>query len=89
MDARAYWSEYVRRHDGIAATAAHLDLPYSTVAGICNGSRGIGRSLAQRMAAKDALLDAKVLVWVRPIRDRGSDVMSDGGVAPEAQADAA
>lgn len=86
MNARAYWDEYVKRHDGIAGTASHLGLPYSTVAGVCNGSRGIGRNLAERMAAKDGLLDPKTLVWVRPIRDEESDVYADDNTAEQADA---
>lgn len=67
MDARAYWSHYVERHGGVPQTAEALGIPYSTIAGICNGSRGIGRELARRMAAKDPLLDENVLVWVRAV----------------------
>lgn len=67
MDARAYWAHYVERHGGVPQTADALGIPYSTIAGICNGSRGIGRELARRMAVKDPLLDETVLVWVRPV----------------------
>ncbi|WP_408953027.1 hypothetical protein [Lysobacter sp. Hz 25] len=72
MDARKYWETYVERHDGAAGVAAHLSIPYSTIAGICNGSRGIGRRLAERMAESDPLLDAKVLVWVQPLRKQAA-----------------
>lgn len=64
MDARAVWDHYVDRHDGPAEVAKRLDIPYSTIAGICNGSRGIGKNLAKRMASKDPLLDENVLIWV-------------------------
>lgn len=65
MNARDYWNAYVEANGGVGATAEKLDTPYSTVAGICNGHRGIGHKLAQRFAAADPLLDAGRLVWVR------------------------
>ena len=68
MTARQYWDDYVRSIGGAAAVAAHLEIPYSTIAGVCNGSRGIGRGLAKRMASKDPRLDERKLVWVEPIR---------------------
>lgn len=64
---RMYWDEYVHRNGGPAGVSAKLSVPYSTIAGICNGSRGIGRALAERMADADAELDARVLVWVRRV----------------------
>lgn len=64
MDARTYWDDYVSRHQGAAAVAQRLDIPYSTIAAVCNGHRGIGKKLAQRMASKDSSLDPQVLVWV-------------------------
>lgn len=68
MDAREYWNTYIENVGGIAAAAEKLGTPYSTVAGICNGSRGIGHKLAQRFAERDRMLDASRLVWVRPIK---------------------
>lgn len=68
MDARKYWDTYVSQHDGPVGVSARLSIPYSTIAGICNGSRGIGRGLAARMAKADPLLDANKLVWVRALR---------------------
>lgn len=65
---RDYWNSYIERVGGIAAAAEKLGTPYSTIAGICNGSRGIGHVLAQRFAEADPLLDASKLVWVRPIK---------------------
>jgi plasmid maintenance system antidote protein VapI len=70
MDARAYWDHYVERHHGAVAVAALLDLPYSTVASICNGSRGIGRDLARRISDKEPLLDENVLIWVTAEKKR-------------------
>jgi len=64
MDARAYWNSYVERNDGPTGVAARLGIPYPTIAAVCNGSRGIGRSLASRMAERDPMLDPRVLVWV-------------------------
>lgn len=68
MNARVFWTHYVEQYGGPAGVAAHLGIPYSTIAGICNGSRGIGHALASRMAQADPVLDATRLVWVRPIR---------------------
>lgn len=67
-DPRAYWDAYVERCGGVIATAERLKTPYSTVAGICNGSRGIGRSLAKRFAQADPMLDASRLLWVTKTR---------------------
>ena len=65
-DPRAYWQNYVDRKGGPAKVADELGIPYSTIAGICNGNRGIGRDLADRMAKADPELDPMLLVWVRP-----------------------
>lgn len=69
VDARAYWDDYVERQGGLQATATRLRTPYSTVACISNGSRGIGRVLARRFAEADPDLDETVLVWVTPNAD--------------------
>ncbi|NID14350.1 hypothetical protein [Luteibacter yeojuensis] len=68
MTPRLYWQEYVTRNGGRRTTADRLGLPYSTVASICNGYRGIGRALAERMVAADPSLDASILIWVRPVK---------------------
>lgn len=67
MTPRTYWNKYVKRQGGVSRTADALGVPYSTVAGICNGSRGIGRVLAKRMAAADSGLDESVLIWVEAV----------------------
>lgn len=66
QDPRAYWQSYVDGKGGVAKAAETLKIPYSTIAGICNGSRGIGHDLAERMAKADDSLDPMILVWVRP-----------------------
>lgn len=66
--AREHLSAYVRNAGGLREAAARLRIPYSTLAGVCNGNRGIGTKLALRMAAADPLLDAQRLVWVRPTK---------------------
>jgi hypothetical protein len=68
MDAREYWDDYVKRAGGLLAVSERLGIPYSTIACICNGSRGIGHRLAQRMVASDPGLDVDKLIWVRPNR---------------------
>lgn len=70
MTPREYFDHYVQRQGGPAKVAEALDIPYSTIAGVCNGSRGIGRKLAERMVAADPLLDRSQLVWVRATDDR-------------------
>ena len=72
MEPRDYWSNYVERHGGPTSVAARLDIPYSTIACICNGSRGIGRELARRMADADPELDASVLLWVAPAKSEAA-----------------
>lgn len=69
MDPRTYFENYVDKHKPLANVAARLGIPYSTIAAVCNGQRGIGHKLAQRMVKADPTLDASVLVWVRPIDD--------------------
>lgn len=68
MDSRDYWNAYVDRCGGLRATAEKLGTPYSTVAGISNGSRGIGPDLVTRFVARDSSLDPNMLIWVRPTR---------------------
>jgi plasmid maintenance system antidote protein VapI len=69
MEPRTYFDNYVAKHGAMAAVAERLGVPYPTLAAVCNGQRGIGHKLAQRMAEADPSLDASVLVWVRPLRD--------------------
>lgn len=72
MTPRTYWNKYVKRQGGAAPTATALGIPYSTIAGICNGSRGIGRVLAKRMSAADKSLDESVLIWVQAMPVKSS-----------------
>lgn len=65
MTPRAYWQNYVEQHGGPVGAAERLCIPYPTIASVCNGRRGIGRRLAERMGAADPSLDVSVLVWVR------------------------
>lgn len=69
MSPRTYWQNYIDKHGSLGVVAQRLGVPYSTVAAVSNGYRGIGHKLAQRMADADPTLDASVLVWVRPLRD--------------------
>lgn len=68
MSPRTYWQRYVDKNGGVSAVADKLQIPYSTIAGVTNGQRGIGHALATRMAAADPSLDRNVLVWVRPLK---------------------
>lgn len=67
MTPRQYWNSYVKKLGRPARVAEHLGIPFPTIAAVCNGRRGIGRSLATRMAAADPSLDESVLVWVEAI----------------------
>lgn len=70
MTPREYWDHYVEKNGGPAKVAAMLDIPYPTIAGVCNRSRGIGRKLADRLHAADPLLDRDQLVWVTADKSR-------------------
>jgi hypothetical protein len=67
-EARAYFTDYVRRQGGLYAAAKKLKTPYSSLAAIANGGRGIGYALADRFCRADRTLDASLLVWVRPTK---------------------
>ncbi len=64
MSPRDYWNLYVSNNGGPVGVAKKLEIPFSTIAGICNGSRGIGRVTARRMVQQDPLLDENQLIWV-------------------------
>lgn len=61
---RDYWNHYVEQNGGPTKVAAKLGIPYSTIAAVSNGSRGIGRRLAIRIATSDPILDAGKLALV-------------------------
>lgn len=67
MDARKHLNDYVEEVGGRPSAAAALGMPYSTLAAICNGTRGIGKELAKRMAeASNGRLRADLLIWITP-----------------------
>ncbi len=68
MTPRQYFESYLTRNGGPVHVSAKLDIPYPTIAAIGNGRRGIGKDLAQRMAAADKSLDPMILVWVKRTR---------------------
>lgn len=69
MDERGYWNHYVSENGGPTGVAEKLGIPYPSIAAICNGQRGIGHDLAERMSKADPILDPKKLVWVRPVKN--------------------
>jgi hypothetical protein len=70
MDSRDYLMKFVDECGGKPAAAKQLRIPYSTLAAICNGTRGIGKRLAERMAANSAgKLSASRLIWVQADRE--------------------
>jgi len=69
MDPRKHLRDYVEELGGRPAAADALGIPYSTMAAICNGTRGVGKELAQRMAdASGGRLRAELLIWIEPNR---------------------
>lgn len=65
---RTYWDRYVKSKGGVAGVVAKTKLPYSTIAGITNGHRGIGRDTAERLAKADRSLDIGKLLRVTPTK---------------------
>lgn len=65
MTPREYLAEYVERNDGAPATAKRLGIPYSTLAAILNGYRGISPQMADKMHKADPMIDRNQIVWVR------------------------
>jgi plasmid maintenance system antidote protein VapI len=65
MTPREYLNEYVDRNGGAPKVASKLRIPYSTLAAIINGQRGISAQMADRMHAADPLIDRNQIVWVR------------------------
>lgn len=64
MTPRQYWNHYTENNGGPVGVANKLGVPESSIFGICNGTRGIGRRLASRMKAADPLLNENILIWV-------------------------
>ncbi len=71
MTPRDYWTMYVDTHGSVMNLSKRLNIPYSTLAGVCNGSRGIGLRLAKRLHEADPLLDIDKLVWVKAVKHYG------------------
>lgn len=65
MTPREYLAEYVERHGGAPEVAKRLGIPYSTLAAICNGYRGISPQMADKMHKADPMIDRNQIVWVR------------------------
>lgn len=64
MKPREYWAHYVAVHGGPTKVAERLKIPFSTIAAVSNGTRGIGKDLANRLHQADPMLDPKVLIWI-------------------------
>jgi plasmid maintenance system antidote protein VapI len=65
MTPREYLAEYVKKEGGAPEVAKNLGIPYSTLAAILNGYRGISAQMADRMHAADPMIDRNQIVWVR------------------------
>lgn len=71
MDPREPLLRYVETCEGRPQASEKLGIPYSTLAAICNGTRGVGKDLAQRIEERSGgVLKAEQLIWIRPISDR-------------------
>jgi hypothetical protein len=81
MTPRTYWQNYVDSHGGPTGVAERLGIPYTTIASITNGWRGIGRKLALRMVAADPSLDPAVLAFVAATKP-ANDPAGQGESAP-------
>lgn len=64
MTPHQYWANYIEANGGPTRVAERLGIPFSTIANVSNGTRGIGKGLATRLNKADPSLDPKVLVWV-------------------------
>lgn len=69
MTPREYLMQYVASKGGIPSCADKLKIPYSTLAAICNGYRGITPQMADRMHKADPLIDRNQIVWVRATKE--------------------
>ena len=73
MNPRKYLLKYVNANGGPSGSARALNIPYPTMASICNGNRGIGKDLASRMQkASNNELDSNVLIWVKKTKKSNS-----------------
>ncbi len=69
MNPREYLAEYVARNGGAPQCARRLGVPYSTLAAILNGYRGISPQMADRMHAADPMIDRNKIVWIRAAKE--------------------
>lgn len=72
MKPREYWAHYVDVNGGPTRVSEKLEIPFSTIAAICNGARGIGRRTARRMVKADPLLDEKTLIFVEAVEKQAA-----------------
>ena len=72
MTPREYLVEYVERNGGAPECARRLEIPYSTLAAIINGQRGISAQMADRMHKSDPMIDRNQIVWIRATREESA-----------------
>lgn len=72
MTPREYLAEYVGRNGGAPECARRLGIPYSTLAAVLNGYRGISAQMADRMHAADPMIDRNQIVWIRATKDEAA-----------------
>ena len=70
MSERDHLLQFVKHQGGVPKAASTLNIPYSTLASICNGYRGISKAMAKRIAtASNGELKEELLVWIRSTRE--------------------
>lgn len=66
VNGREYISSYVDKNGGLRPTAKKLGIPYSSLAAIINGYRGIGKNMALRITkASRGELKPEHLIWIK------------------------
>lgn len=75
MDPRLHLQAFIDAQGGLPAAAKALNTEYQTLRGIHKGWRGVTREMAAKWAAASGgLLDASVLIWIRPTRKLGDAI---------------
>lgn len=69
MDPREQLRIYVQGIGGCPAASKKMGIPYSTLAAILNGTRGVGRNMACKLEISSAgRLAADRMIWIKPVQ---------------------
>lgn len=66
-DPRDYFVGAVTNRGGPAAASRYYGIPFTTIASICSGQKGVGPRTARRMVEVDPMLDEGKLMLVRAV----------------------